>query len=153
MRRKEREKDSAFALEVLRDCEYATFATVNKDGTPYCIPVSPAVLNGAVYFHCAQEGQKLDNIKNNDSVCISGVRYTRLIPEQFTTEFESAVAVGKCSIISDEAEKLEAFRAICEKYAKSNMDNFNSQIAKSINNACVCKIQIEKITGKANMPE
>jgi len=153
MRRKDRERDAVFALEVLRDCEYAALATVNKDGTPYCIPVSPAVLNGAVYFHCAEEGQKIDNIKNNGSVCISGVRYTKMIPGEFTTEFESAVATGKCAIISDKTEKIEALRAICEKYAKSNMDHFDSQIARSIDHTCVCKIQIENITGKANMPD
>ncbi|MDF2839216.1 MAG: putative nitroimidazole resistance protein, partial [Evtepia sp.] len=56
MRRKDREKDSQFALEVLKNCEYATLATVNPDGTPYCIPISPAMMDGALYFHCALEG-------------------------------------------------------------------------------------------------
>ena len=151
MKRKDREKDSAFALEVMRGCEYAAFATVNKDGTPYCVPVSPVVIQNAVYFHCAFEGQKTDNIKNNNNVCISGVRYTKLTPEKFTTEYESAVATGKCHIISDEAEKIIALRAICEKYAKSNMDAFDAQIDKYLHNTCICRIDIETITGKANI--
>ena len=36
MRRKDREKDAVFALEVMRDCEYATLATVNPDKTCVC---------------------------------------------------------------------------------------------------------------------
>ena len=151
MRRKDREKDNIFALEIIRDCEYATFATVNPDGTPYCIPVSPALLDNAIYFHCATEGQKLDNIKKNDKVCVSCVRYTKLLPEKFTTEYESAVATGKCDIVFDETEKIAALRAICEKYAKNNMDSFDEQIVKSLNNTCVCGVSIEKISGKANM--
>ena len=151
MRRKDREKDADFAFEILRDCEYATLATVNHDGTPYCIPVSPVVINNMIYFHCAPEGKKLDNIKENDNVCISGVRYTRLIPEKFTTEYESAVAAGKCRIINDETEKLMAFHAICDKYAKSNMNSFYLEISKSMYKTFICRINVEQITGKANI--
>ena len=150
MRRKDRERDAAFALEVMRDCEYATLATVNPDGTPYCIPVSVVVIGNIIYFHCATEGQKTDNIKRNNAVCISGVRYTKLIPEKFTVEYESAVAAGKCEPVSSEAEKIAVFHALCEKYAKNNTDNINDEIAKSENRVCICKVRIEKITGKAN---
>ena len=150
MRRKDKEKDATFALEVLRDCVYVTFATVNADGTPYCVPVSCVVIDGKIYFHCAEEGQKTDNVKQNNNVCITGVRYTNIVPEKYTIEYESAVATGECDIVSDEAEKITALRAICEKYAKSNMGNFDAGIAKSLHETCVCRVSIEKITGKAN---
>ena len=149
MRRKDREKDAAFALEVMRDCEYATLATLNTDGTPYCIPVSPAVTGNIIYFHCALEGQKLTNITSDSSVCISAVRHTKLLPEMFTTEYESAVAIGKCSIVSDDDEKTMALRLICEKYANEFMEQAMKKIAESLDKTCVCKIEIEKITGKA----
>ena len=150
MRRKDREKDAAFAMEVLRDCEYATLATINKDGSPYCIPVSVAVVRNAIYFHCAAEGQKLDNIKNNENVCISGARYTKLTPDNFTTEYESAVAAGKCYIVYDETEKIAALKAICEKYAPSNL-NADVEIINAARRTCICRIDITNITGKANI--
>jgi len=150
MRRTDREQSPAFALKVLRDCEYATLATVNADGTPYCIPISLIVTGNIIYFHCAMEGQKLDNISRNNTVCVSGVRYTKSVPEKYTNAYESAVAVGKCVIVSDETEKIAALRAICEKYAGSSMENFDAAIAKSLHKTCVCRIDIEKITGKAN---
>jgi len=151
MRRKDREKNNIFALEVIHDCEYAALATVNPDNTPYCIPVSPVLINNAIYFHCATEGQKLDNIRKNNNVCISCTRHTKLLPEKFTIGYESAVATGKCEIVFDETEKISALRGICEKYAKSNINNFDTHIAKYINNTCICKIIIEQITGKANI--
>ena len=149
MRRKDREKDAAFALEVMRDCEYGTLATINTDGTPYCIPVSPAVIGNVIYFHCALEGQKLTNINANKSVCISAVRHTKLLPGEFSTEYESAVAIGKCRIVLDDDEKTMALRLICEKYAKDFMEQAVKKIAEALNKTCVCKIEIEKITGKA----
>ena len=154
MRRKDREKSAEFALEVLRGCEYAVLATINADKkTPYCIAISPVLVGNAIYFHCANEGQKLDNIKQNNNVCVTCVQNTKLIPEQFATEYESAVAVGKCVIVSDEnkTEKIMALRAICEKYAKSNMHNFDGATAGSL--PCICRIDIEQITGKARYVE
>ena len=151
MRRKDKEKNAAFALEVLRDCEYAALASINTDGTPYCIPISPVLAGNIVYFHCAAEGKKLDNIKQNNAVCISCVRYTKLIPEEFTTDYESAVATGKCVIVTDESEKIMALRKISEKYAKTNMSNFDAELAKFLKKTCVCRIDIEYITGKASI--
>lgn len=153
MRRKDREKDSEFALHVLKKCEYATLATINPDGTPYCIPISPAMIGDVLYFHCALEGKKLDNIKRNPSVCLSAVSHSKLIPEQFTTEFESAVALGECQLVTDDEEKISALRAICEKYAASNMDAFDHAISKSLFRTGVCKITIQTLTGKAKLPQ
>ena len=138
-------------MEVLRDCEYATLATINTDGTPYCIPISVVSEENIVYFHCATEGQKLLNISKNNSVCISCVRHTKPVPEKFTLEYESAVVTGTCSIVTDDDEKIRVLKKVGEKYAKSEMDYVDAKIAKSLNNTCVCKVNIIQITGKANI--
>jgi len=150
MRRKDREKDAAFAFNVLRDCEYATLATINPDGTPYCIPLSPVLVDNTVYFHCAKKGRKLTNIIENSAVCISGVSYTNLVPEQYTTEYESFVATGKCEIVTNDEEKIMALRRISEKFAQSAIEQFDSRMAQWAVRTTVCKIEIENITGKAN---
>jgi len=150
MRRKDRERDTSFALEVLKNCEYATLATTNPDGTPYCIPISPVLIDKAIYFHCAPEGQKLGNISKNNTVCISCAGHTERIPEDFTTEYESAVVTGKCHIVSNEEEKIMALKKLCEKYAESNIENADASIAKSLHKTFICKIEITKITGKAS---
>ena len=151
MRRKDRERDVSFAMEILSDCEYATLATINTDGTPYCIPISIVTADNVIYFHCATEGQKLINISKNNSVCISCVRHTRLVPEKFSLEYESAVVTGTCSIVSDNEKKIEALKKIAEKYAKSAMEHADEKIAKSLHKISVCKVDIINITGKASV--
>ena len=56
MRRKDRRLDRQTALSLLEQCEYAVVSTVNEDGTPYGIPVSPVLEGRNLYFHCALEG-------------------------------------------------------------------------------------------------
>jgi hypothetical protein len=151
MRRTDREKDAAFALEVLRDAEYVTLATVNADGTPYCVPVSHVLVGGLIYFHGAAEGKKLGNVKERSGVCLTAVRNVQCLPEKFTTEYESAVAVGICELVDDEPEKIMALKKLCEKYAPAHSDKVDAMLEKTLHRTCVCRVQINEITGKANM--
>lgn len=149
MRRKDRQRDESFARELLRRCEYAVFATVNPDGTPYCIPISPVLAeDDVIYFHCALEGQKLINIENNSHVCLTCVGKTRLVPEHFTTEYQSAVVVGRASMVQGEAEKRRALRKLCEKYTPDHMHLVEKTIDKSIHRTGICRITINTLTGK-----
>ena len=149
VRRKDREivKDEAYNL--LKNTEYAVLATVNKDNTPYCIPFSPVVEGDFIYFHGALEGQKVENIKSNPNVCVTCIGETRLVPKNFTTEYESAVAHGICEVIEDEEEKIFALRKICEKFAASNLENFDKAIKASLHRTAIFKIEIKSLTGKA----
>ena len=73
----------------------------------------------------------------------------RMLPEEFSTLFESAVVTGRASMVEDEAQKVEVLRAICQKYAASNMHNFEREVARSLHRTGICKIEIESVTGKA----
>ncbi|MEG0918810.1 MAG: pyridoxamine 5'-phosphate oxidase family protein [Anaerovoracaceae bacterium] len=149
MRRKDREMSPEFGLQVIENCQYGTLATVNQDGRPYCIPVSPVVSEGVIYFHSAAAGHKVENLMGCQDVCLSAVGQTQLVPEEFTTKFESGVVFGKCHQVLDEAEKIEALRCICEKYAHSNMKGFQDAITRSLGRTAVFKIEIDQVTGKA----
>jgi nitroimidazol reductase NimA-like FMN-containing flavoprotein (pyridoxamine 5'-phosphate oxidase superfamily) len=151
MRRKDREMDEEFARSVIDRSEFGTLATVNEDGTPYCIPLSTARIDNRVYFHAAREGQKIDNIKRSPKVCLSyacGVHVPPVEVDTFTTEFESAVIFGTASIVEDEDERLAALRLISEKFTPDSMPFFESAAESGLKLASIVRIDIERITGK-----
>jgi nitroimidazol reductase NimA-like FMN-containing flavoprotein (pyridoxamine 5'-phosphate oxidase superfamily) len=153
MRRKDRERDANFAWNVFDKAEYAVLATVNSDGTPYCIPLSTARRNvngtdNVVYFHCAHEGHKLDNIKRNSAVTLTCASNVRVPEGRFTTEFESCVITGRAEIVEDDAEKIEGLRAICEKYTPAIMDKFEAAVKGSLSATCICRVIPIEVTGK-----
>ena len=121
MRRKDRERDENFALEVADKCDYAVMSMIDTTGKPYCIPLSIARDGSSIYFHCAKEGFKIDCLKNNNNVCISCVGHTKNVPEEFTTEFDSAIIRGKAFEVTENEEKIHALKLICLRYAESNM--------------------------------
>ena len=154
MRKASREMDAAFALEVLDKAPYVTVSFVRPDGTPYGVPLSLARTNDKTfYFHCALEGDKLDCIAVNPKVALSAV--TRCTPTvgpkdgSFTLQYKSAMAIGKAEIVADRDEKIDALRAICQRFLPKHMDAFNNAIARSLERTAVVKITLtEPPTGK-----
>lgn len=149
MRRKDREQSRDFALAIADTCAYSVMATVNPDGSPYCIPLSMAREGEWLYFHSAREGHKIDNLRHGNRVCVSCVGESKPIPGKFSIEFESAIISGTAREVTDNEEKTRALRLICERYTPDNMAAFDNEIRKSLDITAVWKIHIDEIRGKA----
>ena len=148
MRRKDRKLDEQVAVSLLEHCEYAVLSTIGEDGNPYGIPISPVLEGKNLYFHCALEGTKLQNIRNHPAVCITCVGETRLVPEKFTTEYQSAIAFGTASMVEDEEEKVRILYLLCQKYAASNLDAFDREVKRSLHRTGIWKIAITEWSAK-----
>lgn len=154
MRKASRAMDAAFALEVLDRAPYVTVSFTRPDGTPYGVPLSLVRTDEKTfYFHCALEGEKLDCIAVNPMVAMSAVsRCTPTVGPKdgtFTLQYKSAMAVGKAEMVTDRDEKIEALRAISQRFLPHHMDAFDDAIARSLERTAVVKITLtEPPTGK-----
>lgn len=147
MRRQDRQVSGAEVAVILEKCEYGVLSTVNQNGYAYGVPVSYVYKDDSIYFHCANEGVKLDNIKMNNKVSFCVVGDKQSIPEKFTTAYESVIVFGQATIIQGQ-EKNDALVALIEKYAPDHMEKGKEYIQKSNAKTTVVKIVIEHITGK-----
>ncbi len=148
MRRKDREMDRTFALEVIDKCPYAVASIVLPDGLPYGIPLSIARIDDVIYFHCAPQGKKIDALLQNPHISIACVGHVAPRQDDFTTEYESAIVFGMAIRVDNDAEKIEALRAISLRYTPENMKNFDDAIARSLARTDVWKVRIDSISGK-----
>jgi nitroimidazol reductase NimA-like FMN-containing flavoprotein (pyridoxamine 5'-phosphate oxidase superfamily)/predicted GIY-YIG superfamily endonuclease len=147
MRKTERKMDNSKALEILREGEYCILSTCGEDNQPYGVPVSYVLIDDNVYFHCANVGSKLDNIYYNNKVCITVVPYTELMPEKFSTKYESVVVIGKAYEISEE-EKVEPLMEFLKKYSPKFLKEGQEYINRAKSKVTLIKISIESISGK-----
>ena len=148
IRRKDREMPRDFALTVTDNCAYSVMATVNPDGTPYCIPLSLVREGEWIYFHCALHGHKIDNLRHQNKVCICCVGNVKVIPGEFSTEYESAIINGSASEVTDREEKIHALERISRRYTPDNMANFVDAIRRSLDITAIWKVHIDEISGK-----
>ena len=150
MRRTDKERDAAFAMQVFREATYVTLSLVTADDKPYAVPVN-AVTDGKVfYFHCAGEGTKLELLRQNPAVCLSAVSYAAIVPEKLTTVYRSAVVKGTAQIVTDLDEKERVLRLITEFYAPEQVTMLSAQ-SGCAQRAQIVKIIPEDFTGKEGL--
>lgn len=152
MRRKDREiTDINEILSIVKKCDVCRVALFNKE-YPYIVPLNfgsnydPAGLE--LYFHCANEGLKLDLIKENNHAAFEMDCSHRLVTGEtaceYTMEFESVCGEGMIEILSAE-EKREALILLMKQYSDAESFQFQDRVLDKIT---VLQLKVENITGK-----
>lgn len=169
MRRKDREMNEDFALQVIDRAGFGVISVVDEN-TAYGIPISISRIGKKLYFHSAKAGKKVDLFSKNPKVHVSFVgenhvptvfdrkkvedisknpeKFSELTGKLFTLEFESAMVLGNIQKIENDEEKINALRSICEKFTPEWMEYFNLAIKNSLDYTDVYVIEIEKLTAK-----
>lgn len=148
IRRQDRALSQKQAWRILAQGEYGVLSTVSAEGQPYATPLSYCLLDGAIYFHCALAGHKLDNLARNNRACFCVVGQTQVLPEKFGTLYESAVVFGPAAEATGE-EKQKALEGLLAKYSADFRAEGLAYIEKLTGRARVFKISVEAISGKA----
>jgi len=135
------------ARELLERGEYGVLSTCGADG-PYGIPLSYCVMNDALYFHCAVEGRKLDNLAHDDRVSFCVVGATEVLAEQFATCYESVIISGRAVQVGAE-EKQQALEGLLAKYSPAHIAAGLDYIASAWAKTKVFRVDVDAICGKA----
>jgi uncharacterized protein len=148
VRRTDREINREQATQLLAEGEYGFLATAGPDGQAYGLPLNYVYKNNCLYFHCALEGHKLENIKANNKVSFCVVGRTKVLPDKFSTEYESAIAFGTASMVQGK-ERYDALLSFLEKYSPDFLEEGKKAITKYDDKTTIIKVDIDHLTGKA----
>ena len=145
----DREEMESLLHEALVGC----LATVGPDGSPYITPLNFVFCQGKIYFHCAFEGRKMDNIRANPRVCFEVHELIKIVHGQracdFSTRYRSVLIFGRARSLSDVDEKVVVLTALTEKYAGGQA--VEPPTPKKAKGTEVIEITIEEMTGKRNV--
>ncbi len=150
MRRADKQVDSVLVENILHKAKYGVLSTTGDNGYAYGVPLNYAYCDDKIYFHCAKDGHKLDNIKHNNAVCFTVVGDTHIIPQKFSTAFESVVVFGRAFIVEDESEIEYALKAVIDKFSPEHLTEGYEYIARSAKHTAIVRIDIERTTGKSS---
>ena len=150
MRRKDKERDAAFAWQVLRDAAYSVLAMTDADGTPYCVPVNHIAdpEHNAVYFHCAGAGRKWEILAKEPKVCLTAVSKAEIVPGKLTTAYDSAVVHGRALVVRDAEEKWHALRLLVQTLDPVSVEKAHMCSQQSMERTMIVKIVPQQVTGK-----
>lgn len=149
MRRKKQVLTAAECAEILRKGTSGVLAVAGDGGYPYAVPLSYALCDNRIYFHCAKSGHKLDLIAQNEKASFCVIGQDRVLPEEYTTDYRSVIIFGKIHILEDDAEKRAAIKEIGRKYAPDVSDaSLQAEIDGYWKALCVLEMSIDHMSGK-----
>ena len=148
LRRKDRAITEEEAVALLNRAEYGVLSTVSENAEPYGVPLNFCVIDHCIYFHCAIEGQKIDNFEYNKSVSFCAVGNTQILSDKFGTKYESVIAAGDIEEVFD-VDKQLALEGLLHKYSPEFIEKGLEYIESLKEKTRVFKITIHKLTGKA----
>ena len=133
-------------IAVMDRCTNGVLACLGDEEYPYAVPLSYVYLNNKIYFHSAKTGHKIDSITKNPKVSFSVIDEDTIVSEKYTTYFRSVIAFGKARIVEGD-ERLEAFKALVEKYSGDQPEEAKHKEITGCTQAYVIAIDVEHITG------
>lgn len=149
IRKKKRLLDIESTKKVLLSGREGVLSTIGENGYPYGVAVNYIYHNDCIYFHCANKGYKLENIKYNDKVSFFVSTDIVIVPDKFTTRYSSVVVFGRASIVSND-EKRDVLIGIGDKYSKEFMTECVKYIDNALDACTIIKIEIDHMTGKCS---
>ena len=166
MRRKKQLLPPHEAEEILNDGSWGVLALIGDDTYPYGVPVNYVYVPyherdtegtqptgrqshlGAIFFHSAKEGHKIDAIRATAKASFTMVAQDTVVPEEFATHYKSVIAFGKVSLVEDEAEKREIIALLADKYNPGADEARDAEIAKDFTRLQIIRFDIEALSGK-----
>jgi uncharacterized protein len=152
MRKKEREITVMSEIEsIIKAADVCRIAIAN-DNTPYIVTMNFGYNGGdnpCLYFHCANEGRKLDMIRQNNYVCFEMDTDHAIYKGEkgcdWGMKFSSVVGYGKIFRVEGVAEKINGLGLIMDHYGGSGRYSFDEQV---LARTAVLRLDISEMTGK-----
>ena len=148
MRRADKSLPADEIARLLLEGEYGILSTVDAEGQAYGVPLNYVYLNDCIYFHCALQGHKIANILANSKVSFCVVGRTRVLPAEFSTEFESVIVFGEASVVQGD-DRYQALLGLVQKYSPEFVTEGHKYIEQFDSRTKVVRIDVNSMTGKA----
>ena len=149
MRRNDKKIESECdIIEILQRGEIC-FLSMVDDGKPYVVPLNYGYADGALFFHSAPEGRKIDVLKGDPQVCFTVARQRGEVQRHAEgsvchVDSDSVICCGRARTVEDLRER------------QSVLDSFNHSFRPdadpiSLDDAAKCgavEIEITEMTGR-----
>lgn len=172
MRRSRQELTAGETRQILERTTSGTLALNGSEATggfPYAVPLSFAFIPetawedaighapwrpegcasvGRIFFHGARAGTKLDAIAVDPRCCFTAIEQDRVVPEEYTTYFRSAMAFGYARVMDDETERRRALELLAEKYSPDLPEGREREIEQDIAHTAMIEVAVTRMSGK-----
>lgn len=156
MRKAQRKMTKLTEIEaILRDGDVCHIGLADHD-QPYVVPLNYGYeWDGRqliLYFHCANEGRKLDIIRCNNRACFQmDLRHQLIRGDQacrYTMNYESLIGTGCLEILTDQDERIHGLKVLMRHYSQRDDWDFDPHATAQ---TTVLRLRADEFCGKRLM--
>lgn len=155
MRRKDREIKEIADIELIISGSDVCRIAFADNNVPYIVTLNFGYTGGdhpALWFHCANEGKKLEFMKKNNLVCFEFDTDHELYKGEngcdWGMKFSSIIGYGRLSVVADNETRIYALDSIMAHYSDKKGFAYDEKV---LVNTTVLKLEIEEMTGKRKL--
>jgi uncharacterized protein len=152
MRRKDRQINEASVLEEIISKSDVCRVAFADQNVPYIVTMNFGYSGGdhpCFYFHCANEGKKIDMIRKNNYVCFTLDTDHEMYEGEngcdWGMKFSSIVGYGRIFIIEERESKISGLNCIMSHYSDISGFTYDESI---LGNTTILRLEVREMTGK-----
>ena len=137
--------------DIIQQCDVCFIGIIEKDGSPYVIPMNFGYAEGEIILHSGPEGKHISLLGIDNRICVTFCSDRKLVFQHpdvacsYSMLSSSVVCKGKVTFIEDLVEKENAMNLTMKNYT----DRQFKYSKPALTNVKVWRVIIEEITGKA----
>jgi uncharacterized protein len=148
MRRGDKEITNRAEIDsVIRRSQVCRLGMADGD-QPYVVPLCFGYDGKVLYFHCAEEGRKLDVLRNHRKVCLEFDVVEDVVEADDACDwgirYQSVIGFGSASFVENAVEKKDALNLVMAQYSNRKFSYSEAALSRTT----VVKVVIESLTGK-----
>jgi nitroimidazol reductase NimA-like FMN-containing flavoprotein (pyridoxamine 5'-phosphate oxidase superfamily) len=152
MRRSDREIPGIWELEeIIRKADVCRIALSN-DNIPYIVTLNFGYINKpeqTLFFHCANEGRKLDMMRRNSYVCFEMDTDHQIYGGErgcdWGMRYRSVIGYGNISVVTEKDQKITGLNQIMIHYGGEGEYFFDEKL---LGQTTILRLKIIEMTGK-----
>ncbi len=152
MRRKDRQINEISDLEQIISGSDVCRVAFADNNNPYIVTMNFGYSGGdqpCFYFHCANEGKKLEMLKKNNCVCFELDTDHELYEGDngcdWGMKYSSVVGWGRIAIITEREPRITGLDCIMSHYSGRTQFSYDEKV---LVNTTILRLDIEEMTGK-----
>lgn len=122
------------------------------EAQPFVIPTLYARVGDAIYFHGSAASRMLRGVATGLSVCITVTLTDGLVLARsvfnHSMNYRSVVALGRATLVAEQAEKMEALRAFTEKILPGRWEDARQPNEKELKATSILKLALTEASAK-----
>ncbi len=148
MRRQEKEITNREEIDdIIRGARVCRLGLADGN-QPYVVPMNFGYAPPYLFFHCAQEGRKLEILKKNAKVCFEFDHLEKLNKHaqacEWGASYTSVIGEGQAGLLSDPEQKRSALACIMAQYSSRAFEFPDDALART----AVIRVEIKTVSGK-----